>query len=271
MKVIGIAAGKGGVGKSTVAVHLGLALRNLGFSVGIIDADVYGPSIHGMIKIRELPKEDQGLILPAIGMENLSYISIAFFRSEDEANALRAPIANDIIMQFIDKVQWDGCDYLLIDFPPGTGDIPLTLVQKKTMTIILVTIPGKISLIDVRKASHMFRQMNTEVLGIVENMSYLKIDEKSEKFWPFGPSTGQQFADEQGLNFLGQIPMDREIVTSIQQEISPYKMDPRPAFTDHFMRLAEQIEKAKTQWQIPLNVQLQVDTKDESSGSCHEN
>ncbi|MCP5491493.1 MAG: P-loop NTPase [Chlamydiales bacterium] len=207
--VIGVAAGKGGVGKSTVTAHLARALARLGKSVGVVDADVYGPSMHHMLPCLEGPSRDGSWLVPAES-KGIKLMSVAFFRGPKEAAVVRAPIANEIITQFLLKTQWGALDYLLIDFPPGTGDIQLTLMQQSQLSgAVLVTTPQEIALMDVRKAHECFRRLNVPTLGIIENMSYLNAG--SEKIFPLGEGGGLRLAQEIGVPLLGQIPLEPQI------------------------------------------------------------
>lgn len=209
--ILAIAAGKGGVGKSTVAVNLARALKKLGYSVGLMDTDVYGPSVRKMLPEDRLPSQKGNVIFPAL-CEGIRMISMAYFRKDDEAAVVRAPIANGIVSQFIEGVEWGELDFLLIDFPPGTGDIQLTLSQRANLTgAIMVTTPQEIAMMDVRKAMNMFSQVKVPIVGVVENMSgYL--DEKSgETLYLFGKGGGQKLAREKGVPFLGHVPIDPEL------------------------------------------------------------
>jgi len=203
--VIAVAAGKGGVGKSTVTVNLARVLAKMGHRVGVLDADVYGPSVRKMLPEDTLPRQEGELLIPGIS-KGIKVISMAYFRKENEAAAVRAPIANGIINQFL-KVQWGELNYLLIDFPPGTGDVQLTLCQQaKIDGALLVTTPQEVALLDVRKALHLFEQVQVPLLGIVENMSYFL--HGAEKNYVFGKGGGKRFAAETGLPLLGEIPLD---------------------------------------------------------------
>jgi ATP-binding protein involved in chromosome partitioning len=204
--LIAIAAGKGGVGKSSVTVNLALALQQKGFFVGVMDMDIYGPSIRKMLPEDSLPVQKGELILPALS-RGIKVISFAYFRNEAEANAVRAPIANGIVTQFMERIDWGHLDYLLIDFPPGTGDVQLTICQKANLTgAIIVTTPQDLSLIDVRKAMNLFEQVNVPVVGIVENMSFFL--QNGEKIYIFGKGGGERLAREKGVPLLGQVPID---------------------------------------------------------------
>lgn len=206
--IIAIAAGKGGVGKSSVTVNLALALRFLGYSVGIMDTDIYGPSIRKMLPESKLPAQHGQLITPAI-CQGIKMISMAYFRKENEAAVVRAPIANGVISQFIKNVEWGALDYLLIDFPPGTGDVQLTLSQQANLSgAIMVTTPQEVAVMDVRKAIHMFEQVRIPIIGIVENMSYYFHKKTEEMIYIFGKGGGEKLAREFGVPYLGGIPID---------------------------------------------------------------
>ena len=212
--VIAIAAGKGGVGKSTVAVNLALALSELGFRVGIMDTDIYGPSIRKMLPEERLPAQKGKFILPAV-CQGISVISMAYFRKDDEAVAVRGPIANHLIAQFINKVEWGALDFLLIDFPPGTGDVQLTICQQaRLMGAVMVTTPQEIALMDVQKAISLFQQVNVPVLGIIENMSFFRSSSTQEPIYPFGKGGGQHLATKFAIPLLGKIPLDPQICIS---------------------------------------------------------
>lgn len=209
--VIAVAAGKGGVGKSTVTVNLARALRLAGYSVGIMDTDIYGPSIRKMLPEDEMPVQKGEKITPAL-CEGIRMISMAYFRQENEATVVRAPIANGLIHQFIHNVEWGVLDYLLIDFPPGTGDIQLTLSQKANLSgAIMVTTPQDVAVLDVRKAMHLFELVNVPIIGIVENMSYYQESPASMRNYIFGKGGGERLAQEVGTPFLGAIPVDSAI------------------------------------------------------------
>jgi ATP-binding protein involved in chromosome partitioning len=243
MQVIGIAAGKGGVGKSSVTVNLALALRQLNYSVGILDADIYGPSIRKMLPEDQLPSQIDQRISPAI-CSGIKMISMAYFRKDDEASVVRAPIANGVITQFIKQVNWGDLDFLLIDFPPGTGDVQLTLAQQANLIgAVMVTTPQEVALLDVRKAMNMFDQVKIPILGIVENMSYYHHIKTDEKIFIFGQGGGEKLARDSGVPFLGSIPIDPELCQSGDLGRSIFAMpsmvnSPSP---QTFLNLAEQV------------------------------
>lgn len=212
---IAIASGKGGVGKSTVAVNLAVALSMQGARVGLIDADIYGPSIPLMFGIKEKPKIFQdpltGKMTP---LENygVKLISIGFFLDDGAPVIWRGPMASGAIKQFMSDVEWGDLDYLIFDLPPGTGDIQLTLVQTIPLTgAVIVTTPQDVSLIDARKGLKMFERVNVPVLGIVENMSYFIAPDTQKRYDIFGSGGGEKLAEELSVPFLGGIPIDSRI------------------------------------------------------------
>lgn len=236
--VVGILGGKGGVGKSTVAFNLALALNRTGRRVGILDADVFGPSIGHLIGEVELPKIEEAEIVPAKA-RGISAISIAFFQKEREASILRAPIANQMIDQFLGKVRWGSLDDLIIDFPPGTGDIPITLMQKAKLSgALFVTTPQELALLDVRKSIQMCELMGVPLLGIVENMSYFLCN--GERLPLFGEGGGKRLADESQTLLLGQIPLDTKIGLTGDEQGSLF--DEQPASRACFEELANRLK-----------------------------
>lgn len=211
--IIAIAAGKGGVGKSTVTVNLAMALKHLGYKVGILDADLYGPSLRKMLPEDHLPEQKEQRILPALAQGILT-ISMAYFRSEDDVAAIRAPIANNVIAQFLKEVDWGELDFLLIDFPPGTGDIQLTLAQQAKLTgAIMVTTPQEVALLDVRKAMRLFYHVKVPILGILENMSYFVSSESGAKNYLFGQGGGELLSKQTQIPLLGEIPLEPQLCT----------------------------------------------------------
>jgi ATP-binding protein involved in chromosome partitioning len=207
---IAVSSGKGGVGKSTLAANLAVALRQAGATVGLLDADIYGPNIPQMMGARGQPGMFQNRIIP-VASHGVRLISLAFFLKEGEAAVLRGPMLASTIKQFLFDVDWGELDYLVIDLPPGTGDAQLTLSQAIPLTgAVMVTTPQEVSLLDVRKGIAMFRHLNVPVLGVVENMSYY-VCPHGERVNIFGQGGGQRLADEHKVPLLGQIPLDPEI------------------------------------------------------------
>lgn len=209
MKIIGIIAGKGGVGKSVITASIASDLQKKGKKVGIIDADIYGPSIKQLLGTNLYPVTNaEGKIEPACS-QGISYISLAFFQKANSTTAVRAPIANDIILQFLNTINWSELDYLFVDFPPGTGDIPLTLIQQTSLSVVVITTPGIISQIDVEKAILMCQQCDVPILGIVENMSYIAVDKVH--YSVFGESSGEVLAKKFTISLLGKIPLCTQV------------------------------------------------------------
>ena len=212
---IAVASGKGGVGKSTVAVNLAVALAKDGAKVGLIDADIYGPSIPLMLGVKEKPNvvQDDGKVrlipLEAFG---LKMISIGLLVDDDAPIIWRGPMASGAIKQFMTDVAWGELDYLVFDMPPGTGDIQLTLVQTIPLTgAVIVTTPQEVSLIDARKALKMFERVNVPVLGVIENMSYFIAPDTKKRYDIFGSGGGERVSKELNVPFLGGIPINPQI------------------------------------------------------------
>ncbi len=217
MKIVVIGSGKGGVGKSTISVSLALLFKNLGFKVGLIDADIYGPSLKGMLTPDIYPKEEAGQIIPA-SSKGIQIISAAYFSKFNKGAPVRAPLINGIIEQFISKVKWDNRDLIIIDLPPGTGDIHLTILQKLSITgAVAVTTPQKIAVLDVEKAIYLFQNMNVPLLGIIENMSFYQDPLTGEKHRLFGEGGGEEISKKFNIPLLGQVPIDPHLMESLDQ------------------------------------------------------
>jgi ATP-binding protein involved in chromosome partitioning len=208
---IAVASGKGGVGKSTVAVNLAVALVKEGASVGLIDCDVYGPSIPTMFNINERPKLHDQKLQP-LEKYGVKVMSIGFLVDPMQAVIWRGPMASGAVRQFMSDVEWGELDYLVFDLPPGTGDIQLTLVQQIPLTgAVIVTTPQEISLVDARKGLVMFNKVNVPILGIIENMSYFICSHCGQREEIFDAGGGRKAAKELGVPFLGEIPIDTNI------------------------------------------------------------
>ena len=211
--VIAVASGKGGVGKSTVAVNLALSLKQQGASVGILDADVYGPSIPLLTGASGRPEAEEKRIFPqeAYGMK---LMSMGFFVGDNSPVIWRGPMVHGLIRQFLTDVEWGELDYLVIDMPPGTGDAALTLTQQAPLAgAVIVTTANALSTVDARKGLKMFEKVEVPVLGIVENMSYFTPPDLGDrKYYIFGEGGGARIADELGCEFLGEIPIDPRVV-----------------------------------------------------------
>lgn len=207
--VIAVASGKGGVGKSTVAANLAIALQASGAKVGLCDCDLYGPSVALMFGTNERPyATEDNRILP-IERYSLKLMSMGFLLDDASPAILRGPMVTKYTQQFLRQVDWGDLDYLILDLPPGTGDIQLTIVQTVALAgAVIVTTPQEVALIDARKASSMFQKVNVPVLGLVENMSYFLCPSDGQRYDIFGTGGGEREAARLGVPLLGQIPID---------------------------------------------------------------
>jgi len=215
---IAVASGKGGVGKSTTAVNLALALRATGARVGVLDADVYGPSLQMLTGATDRPQATEDRILP-VEAHGLKLISMGFFLTEDSPVIWRGPMVHGLIKQFLTDVEWGELDYLVIDLPPGTGDAALTLTQMCPLSgAVIVTTANDLSTVDARKGLAMFAQVGVRVLGIIENMSYFTPPElPNKKYYIFGRDGGKRVAEDLGIEFLGEVPIDPRVVETGDQ------------------------------------------------------
>jgi len=207
---IAVSSGKGGVGKSTVAVNLAIALRGSGGAVGVIDSDVYGPDVPMMLGARGRPGMFDNKILP-VEAHGIKMMSIGLLVSDREPLVWRGPMIHSFIQQMLRDVAWGPLDYLLFDMPPGTGDAQLSLSQVIPLSgVVMVTTPQEVALLDVRKAIGMFQRLNVPMLGVVENMSYFVAPDTGRRYAIFGEGGGRSIADEYGIPLLAQIPLDPE-------------------------------------------------------------
>jgi ATP-binding protein involved in chromosome partitioning len=205
--VVAIASGKGGVGKSTVAVNVAVALAKSGAAVGLLDADIYGPNVPTMMGLQHLPLPENNKLIPAEA-HGVKVMSIGFLVKPGQPLIWRGPMLHSAIRQFLADVSWGELDYLVIDLPPGTGDAQLSLAQSVTLSGgVIVTLPQQVSLEDATRGLEMFRQLNVPVLGVVENMSYLELPDGT-RMDVFGKGGGEQMAQKSGVPFIGAIPMD---------------------------------------------------------------
>lgn len=210
--IIAVSSGKGGVGKSTVAVNLAVSLALDGAKVGLMDADVYGPNVPMMLGAGyDQPEVRDSKLIP-IEAHGIKLISMAVLVPPDKPMILRGPMLHGVVRQFLSDVNWGELDYLIVDMPPGTGDVQLSLAQLVPVQgAILVTTPQEVALSDVRRAVKMFEQVNIPVLGVIENMSYFIAPDTGNRYNIFGEGGGQRLADEYELNFLGQVPLGMEV------------------------------------------------------------
>jgi ATP-binding protein involved in chromosome partitioning len=207
--IIAVASGKGGVGKSTVAANLAVALEQTKARVGLCDCDIYGPSISLMFGTRERPTANEGNQIIPVEQYNLKLMSMGFLLDDTSPAILRGPMVTRYTQQFLRQVDWGELDFLVLDLPPGTGDIQLTIVQTVALSgAVIVTTPQEVALIDARKAATMFEKVNVPVLGIVENMSYFLSPSDQKRYDIFGSGGGEREAKRLRVPLLGQIPID---------------------------------------------------------------
>ena len=213
--IIAVGAGKGGVGKSTVAVLTAVGLAREGASVGLMDADVYGPSIPKMLGVESARPFVQGDKILPIEAHGVKLMSMGFMVEPDKAVIWRGPMVHGVVRQFLEQVEWGELDYLIIDLPPGTGDVPLTLSQSIPMTgAVVVCTPQAVALLDATKALRMYQQLNVEILGMVENMSYFVAPDTGKEYDLFGRGGAKAAAEKLRVPFLGEIPININIRTS---------------------------------------------------------
>lgn len=210
--ILSVGAGKGGVGKSTIAAMIAMGLRRAGASVGLLDADVYGPSIPTLMGIEGVqPKVSDKMLLP-IEVQGIRTMSVGVLVERDRPMVLRGPMLHGILRQFLDQVEWGELDYLVVDLPPGTGDVPLTLAQSIPQTgAVIVCTPQDVALADARRAIMMFRQLNVGILGIVENMSYYLCPKCGHRDELFDHGGAARAATEMDVPFLGEIPLNATV------------------------------------------------------------
>ncbi|MCL4257903.1 MAG: ATP-binding protein [Anaerolineales bacterium] len=209
---VAIASGKGGVGKSTVSVNVAAALAKAGARVGLLDSDVYGPNVPTMMGVKHLPAppDASGHLLPAEAY-GVKMMSIGFLVKPEQAMVWRGPMLHNAIRQFINDVEWGELDYLIVDMPPGTGDVQLSLAQTTPLSGgVIVTLPQQVSTDDARRGAEMFRQLRVPLMGVVENMSYLELPD-GKRMEVFGKGGGEALASEFGVPFIGAVPMEPQV------------------------------------------------------------
>lgn len=237
--IVAVASGKGGVGKSTVACHLALALAKQGSSCGLLDADIYGPSVPMMLGMKGRPEVQDGKVVPAEVM-GLKVISMGLLATDDLPVIWRGPMVANILQQFLGQVAWGKLDYLIIDLPPGTGDAQLTLTQQASLSgAVIVTTPQEVALLDARRGLKMFQQVHVPVLGVIENMSYFICDQCNKRHTIFREGGGKRIAQELGIPFLGEIPIDPKIADGGDQG--------EPVVSQPYLELAKSVATALQQ------------------------
>ncbi|MBA2334619.1 MAG: Mrp/NBP35 family ATP-binding protein [Pyrinomonadaceae bacterium] len=242
--IIAVSSGKGGVGKSTVAVNLAVSLAQDGAKVGIMDADVYGPNIPIMLGTGyDQPEVLDGKLIP-IEAHGVKMISMAVLVPPDKPMILRGPMLHGVVRQFLTDVNWGELDYLIVDMPPGTGDVQLSLAQLVPVQgAVLVTTPQEVSLSDVRRAVKMFETVNIPVLGVIENMSYFIAPDTGNRYEIFGTGGGQKLCDEYGLNFLGEVPLGMEVREGGDKGVPVVVSAPESPQSQAFHKVAEEVAR----------------------------
>lgn len=237
---IAVGSGKGGVGKTTIAVNLAVCLAQLGARVGLLDADIYGPNIPTMMGIDRLPPQKGQKIQPAQAFQ-VKLMSIGFLVRADQPLIWRGPMLHSAIRQFLSDVEWGELDYLVVDLPPGTGDAALSLSQSLPLSGgVIVTLPQQVSLDDARRGIEMFRQLEVPVLGVIENMSYLELPDGT-KMDIFGSGGGKVLADQAGVPFIGSVPIDPEVRISSDNGVPVVIARPASEVAKALIRMSEEI------------------------------
>ncbi len=244
--VIAVASGKGGVGKSTVAANLAVALAQTGAKVGLLDTDIYGPSVPTMFGVTERPNITTQKKLVPIEKHGVHLVSMGFLVDTDQAMIWRGPMVTSAVKQFMQEVEWGELDYMILDLPPGTGDIQLTIVQTVPLTgAVIVSTPQTVALDDARKGVAMFNKVNVPVLGIIENMAYFVPDDTPEKkYYIFGKHGARKLAQKLEVPFLGEIPL-REIVRKTSDSGTPIvAADPASPSSIGLKEIANRIQQS---------------------------
>ena len=246
-KVVAVSSCKGGVGKSTVTINLALALRNLGAQVGILDADIYGPSTPMLLGERQAQVKagDNKKILP-VQTKGIKFLSFGLFTKEQEAVIWRGPMLGGVLNQFLFDTDWGKLDYLLLDLPPGTGDVQLSLVQNTEVDLALVvTTPQDLATLDTRKGVEMFKKMGTKVGGIIENMSYFVTPDTNKTYYIFGRGGGAALASQLGIELLAEVPLEMTLQEGSDAGL-PYMDNPAyegQAAWKSYIQIASKIDK----------------------------
>ena len=245
--IIAVASGKGGVGKSTVAANLAVSLARTGAKVGLLDLDIYGPSVPTMFDVHERPDITTQKKLIPIQKHGVSLLSMGFLVDTDQAMVWRGPMVTSAVKQFLSEAMWGELDYMVLDLPPGTGDIQLTIVQTVPLTgAVIVSTPQTVALDDARKGVAMFKKVNVPVLGIIENMAYFTPPDLPEKkYYIFGEGGARRLAEKLEANFLGEIPIEQDIRESSDEgtpiAIADVTSKSAQAFLEVSNRVAQQI------------------------------
>jgi ATP-binding protein involved in chromosome partitioning len=237
---IAVGSGKGGVGKSTIAVNLAVVLAQRGARVGLLDADIYGPNIPTMMGVTKLPIQEGTKLIPAQAY-GVKLMSIGFLVKPNQPLIWRGPMLHSALRQFLTEVNWGELDYLIIDLPPGTGDAPLSIVQSLPLTGgIIVTLPQQVSLDDARRSLEMFRQLEVSILGVIENMSYLEMSDGS-RMDIFGSGGGEKLAQEANVPFIGLVPIDSSVRLAGDNGIPVVVSHPESKIAKSFIAITEDV------------------------------
>lgn len=239
--IIAVASGKGGVGKSTVSVHLATSLAELGYRVGLADADIHGPSVAHMMGIKEKPEVQNQKMIPIqqYGVKSMSMGAIL----DDEAPVIwRGPMVSKALHQLMLGADWGSLDYLIIDLPPGTGDIHLNITQQFALSgVVMVGTPQEVALLDVKKALTMFKKLSVPILGMVENMSYFRDPTSGEKTYLFGKGGMETLCEKEGITLLAELPLTPELATCCDQGTPLIITEPEHSLSQEYKRLAENV------------------------------
>ncbi|HWW74268.1 MAG TPA: Mrp/NBP35 family ATP-binding protein [Pyrinomonadaceae bacterium] len=242
--IVAVSSGKGGVGKSTVAVNLAVSLARDGARVGILDADVYGPNVPLMLGASKAqPVVERNRLVPNTA-HGVKLISMAILKPGDEPMIVRGPILHGLVRQFLQDVDWGELDYLIVDMPPGTGDVQLSLAQLVPVQgAVLVTTPQEVALADVRRALRMFETVNVPVLGVVENMSYFVAPDTGLRYNIFGEGGGRRLSEEYGVPFLGSVPLGMQVREGGDKGVPVVVGDPESPQAEAFRAVAEEVAR----------------------------
>ena len=241
---IAVSSAKGGVGKSTFAMNFALALKSTGSKVGILDADIYGPSLPKMMSINKKPESKDGKSLTPIEQYGIQCMSIGFLVAEETPMIWRGPMVTSAIKTFTEKVLWNNLDFIVVDMPPGTGDTQLTFAQQiKVDGVIIISTPQEIALLDVKRGIKMFDKLNVPILGLVDNMSFFESDD-GKKHKIFGEDGVEKTAKEYKKNFLGKIPINIDLRIAADSGLPLFEKDPNHKISKIFQEFAKKIKES---------------------------